>query len=303
MRAFSLAICLMLAGCIPEPAPVPVAPVMPQVIRPPARPPLEPLIIPERFVARPQRKAAGPKPPAAKPTIAHVEPTRPAPELNPPAPGGHPAVEVPIATVLSEPRLPATEIPALAGEPDPMLVPAAARPYQRMMLRESRVVFGITAPTALLGAQIQAESGWRPGAHSIYAAGLAQFIPATAEAMSRKYPELGGAEPLNPQWAIRAQSRYMRDLYRPIAAASECDRWAFTLSAYNGGPGWIPRDRALCSQHPGCDTGRWYGNVERYTSRSAANAQQNREYPKRIELQYQPSYRSWGGVIACRGTA
>jgi soluble lytic murein transglycosylase-like protein len=172
------------------------------------------------------------------------------------------------------------------------------------MIRESRAVWGIAAPVSLFGAQIQTESAWRPSAHSIYAAGLSQFIPSTAAAMSRKYPELGDAEPLNPQWAIRALVRYNHDIYtgrfvNAVQPATDCDKWAFALSGYNGGEGWIPRDRALCRQEPDCDASRWYGHVEHYTGRSAANARQNREYPRRIELQYQPAYRSWGGFVQC----
>ena len=147
-------------------------------------------------------------------------------------------------------------------------LPAAALPYQRSVIREARALFGMNAPAAMFGAQIQTESGWRPNAHSVYATGLAQFIPSTAAAMARRYPlELGLSGPLNPEWSIRALVRYDRDLRQSIEARTDCDRWAFTLSAYNGGPGWISRDRGLCRQHRGCDEFSWWGNVDRFTSR------------------------------------
>lgn len=299
---------LLVAGCVAEPPPAtwPRLPPPAGIVRPLPPAVLPPLIIPERFIEarRPQRKppAVRPPPPAAyRGAPVAVSTMPPAPRIpDPPPATPSPSPQIGAAAPEIDPGLPVSAIPALAGEPDPMLVPLAARPYQRTMLRESRAVWGMAAPTSLFGGQIQAESAWRPGAHSIYAAGLAQFIPATAEAMSRKYPELGGAEPLNPQWAIRALVRYDHDLYRPIVAASDCDRWGFALSAYNGGPGWISRDRALCRERPGCDPSRWWGHVEKYTGRSAANARENREYPRRIELQYQASYRSWGGVVQCR---
>lgn len=180
--------------------------------------------------------------------------------------------------------------------------PPASRPYERSVIREGRVLFGLNAPIPMFGAQIQTESGWRPNAHSPYASGLAQFIPSTAAAMARRYPlQLGSGGPLNPEWSIRALVRYDYDLYQPIQAISDCDRWAFALSAYNGGPGWIPRDRALCNAHRGCKPAAWWGNTELYTSRSASNARQNREYPRRILIQYQPDYRSWnpGGFVSC----
>jgi soluble lytic murein transglycosylase-like protein len=178
--------------------------------------------------------------------------------------------------------------------------PSASVPYKRDVIREGRALFGMTSPAAMFGAQIQTESGWRPNAHSIYAAGLAQFIPSTANYMARRYPlDLGSGNALDPQWSIRALVRYDYDLHQPISAVSDCDRWAFTLSAYNGGPGWIPRDRAMCSAHEGCDPAAWWGSVERYSSRSASNKAQNRAYPQRILLDYQPAYRQWGGFVTC----
>jgi soluble lytic murein transglycosylase-like protein len=163
------------------------------------------------------------------------EPARPAAPA--PAPG---------ATVVAAPVG-----PALGADPYAPRAPVASQPYARAVIREARALMGMSAPAAMFGAQIQTESAWRPNAHSIYAAGLAQFIPATARDMERRYPlELGQGGPLNPEWSIRALVMYDRDLYRPISAATDCDRWAFTLSAYNGGPGWIPRDRALCQPEP-----------------------------------------------------
>lgn len=46
-------------------------------------------------------------------------------------------------------------------------------------------------------------------------------------------------------------------------AATLYDRLAFALSAYNGGQGGVMRDRMTCRATPGCDPGRWFGNVER----------------------------------------
>lgn len=322
MRRAYLLLPLLAVACTQEPEPVPVAHApAPVVARPAPVAPVE-LFIPERFVQRPKRRSTHVSHPPpdweTHPVKRTPGPTKPAPApravevVPPPVTTVEPPAEV---VVVAPPRvptppplpvLPPTDIPDV-GEPDPMLVPLPARPYQRTMIRESRAVWGITAPTALFGAQIQTESAWRPGAHSIYAAGLSQFIPSTADMMERKYPELGNDGPLNPQWAIRALVRYDHDIYRgrfvnAVPPASECDKWGFVLSGYNGGEGWISRDRAQCEQRAGCDPSRWYGHVERYTTRSASNAQQNREYMKRIELQYQPLYRSWApsGFIMCK---
>lgn len=321
MRRAVLLLPLLAVACTGEPAPVPLAAQAPPTVTAPAPSAPVELYIPERFIQRPKRKPSHVAHPPAdwetRPASAPPGPSKRTPVPVVQAPTPPPVIAVTPPVVPPEPRLESAPVPAPAPlpattipdmpDPDPMLVPAPARPYQRTMIRESRAVWGITAPTALFGAQIQTESAWRPGAHSIYAAGLSQFIPSTAEEMSQKYPELGDGGPLNPQWAIRALVRYDHDIYRgrfvnAVTPASECDKWAFVLSGYNGGEGWISRDRAQCQQHAGCDPSRWYGHVERYTTRSASNAQQNREYMKRIELQYQGLYRSWSpsGFIACR---
>lgn len=49
---------------------------------------------------------------------------------------------------------------------------------------------------------------------------------------------------------------------RVRGAASDTDRLAFTLSAYNGGEGAVRQDRRLCANTKGCDPARWKGNVE-----------------------------------------
>ena len=128
-------------------------------------------------------------------------------------------------------------------------IPTAAQPWRRTVTREAQAVWGLQAPVSLFGAQIHQESHWAPGARSVYAAGLAQFTADTAKDMARWYPELGPADVYDPRWAIRALVRYDYRLYGRLAdTASDCDRWAMTLAAYNGGLGWVQRDRTLCSR-------------------------------------------------------
>jgi hypothetical protein len=45
-------------------------------------------------------------------------------------------------------------------------------------------------------------------------------------------------------------------------AASDVDRWAMVLTAYNGGAGRVRSDRRLCAGTRGCDPSRWWGHAE-----------------------------------------
>ncbi|UPG87011.1 transglycosylase SLT domain-containing protein [Luteibacter aegosomatis] len=178
----------------------------------------------------------------------------------------------------------------------------AAKSWQRTVQREAHAVWGITAPVSAFGAQIEQESAWRPNARSPYAGGLAQFTADTASDMARWYPELGPADPYDPRWAIRALVRYDYRLYNGVLGArSECDHWAMTLSAYNGGAGWLSRDRALCSRVSACDPSRWWGHVERQSQRASWALTENRAYPSRILLTLQAPYAAagWAGQAVC----
>ncbi|HEY4294531.1 transglycosylase SLT domain-containing protein [Luteibacter sp.] len=178
----------------------------------------------------------------------------------------------------------------------------AAEAWQRTVQREAHAVWGINAPVSAFGAQIEQESAWRSNARSPYAAGLAQFTTDTATDMARWYPELGPSDPYDPRWAIRALVRYDYRLYSGITGArGDCDHWAMTLSAYNGGAGWLNRDRALCSHVSGCDPSRWWGHVDRQTQRASWARAENRAYPSRILLTLQSPYAAagWAGQAVC----
>lgn len=190
---------------------------------------------------------------------------------------------------------------ALAVTPQPARadVPEAAHRYHRALLGEAREVWGLDAPVAAMAAQIQQESGWNSQAHSAVADGLAEFTPQTATWIAGAYPKtLAGADPYNPNWAIRALTTYDYDLWQQTRAATACDHMAFTLSAYNGGLGWVYRDQAL-AKSKGADPMRWFGATALFTNRAVAAARENRGYPQRILLVLQPSYAAWGGVTDC----
>lgn len=178
--------------------------------------------------------------------------------------------------------------------------PPQAERYRRDLIRSARYVFGMSAPIAVLAAQVHQESAWNPTARSAYASGLAQFTPATARDMARLHPdELGNGSkegaPLDSRWALLALCRYDKTLFDAASyAATPADRWAFVLAGYNGGPGWIPRDRAK-ARAQGLDASRWFGHVETVNAgRAPQFFRENRDYPRRILITHQRLYRSWG---------
>lgn len=179
-------------------------------------------------------------------------------------------------------------------------IPRGAYTYQRALIANVHAVWGLNGPVATMAAQVHQESGWNPDAKSPFAGGLAQFTPDTADWISQKYAtELGTNQPYNPVWALRALARYDKYLYDTMSfAETDCDRWAFTLSAYNGGAGWITRDRILTTQN-GLNSRRWWNNVEQHTKRAAWAKKENRDYPHRILLLIQPRYTSWGITVEC----
>lgn len=76
----------------------------------------------------------------------------------------------------------------------------------------------------------------------------------------------------NANYQLRALVVYMRNLNGRIKGeANEREGYAMTLSAYNGGLGGLLKDRALCGNTRGCDSSKWYGNVE-HTSTKAKTA-------------------------------
>ncbi|EPZ9322191.1 transglycosylase SLT domain-containing protein [Salmonella enterica subsp. enterica] len=186
--------------------------------------------------------------------------------------------------------------PANAAEP-----PAAAKPYRAEVIRNARSVWGMDAPVADFAGQFQQESGWNPAARSpVGAQGIAQFMPSTADWISQQFPELREREPFNPSWAIRALVQYDQWLWQRVSGRDSCQRMAFTLSAYNGGLGWVNRDKKLATQR-GLDAGVWFDAVATVNAgRSAANWRENRGYPQRILYQNAPRYLSWGGANCVR---
>jgi soluble lytic murein transglycosylase-like protein len=177
-------------------------------------------------------------------------------------------------------------------------IPAQAERYRRDLTRIAQAEWGLDAPVATFAAQIHQESRWRFDAKSpVGAQGLGQVMPSTATWLAQLFPKaLGKVEPYNPIWSMQALVSYDLWLAKRIQARSPCEQGALILSAYNGGLGWVIRDRRLASAK-GADPLTWFNSVERHNAgRSAANFKENRQYPQLILRRWEPLYiaADWG---------
>lgn len=183
-------------------------------------------------------------------------------------------------------------------------IPLIAEKYRSTVIREARFRFGMDAPTPAIAAQFHQESRWIFDARSVFAEGLGQFTPDSAQTIARKHKELGPADTLNPTWSIRALIYYDSDLLNMFTAKTECDDWAFALSGYNGGPGWVIRDKKK-AQQLGLDPYVYWGSVEKVNAgRAPQYIKENRSYPVKILLTHQKYYLQsgqWGAKEVCHG--
>lgn len=188
-------------------------------------------------------------------------------------------------------------------------IPDVSAGYRLQLQRAAGAEFGLDAPVARLAAQIHQESRWRPDAASKFAQGLAQFTPSTAAWLPEVCPQLGGFDRWDPGQAIRGLACYDAWLYRRVkpignTPLSECTRWHFTLRAYNGGEGWLARERRLAltaNQVPKADPNDW-SQVARFRARATWALRENLGYPQRIIYTVEPRYVAAGwpaGKQAC----
>lgn len=186
-------------------------------------------------------------------------------------------------------------------------IPEAAAGYRLQVQRAAGDHWGLDASPARLAAQLHQESGWRPDARSPFADGLAQFTPSTAKWLPTVCPEVGPPDPWSPQWSIRAAACYDAWLYRRVkplpgahaGALSDCARWAYTLRGYNGGEGWLLRERRAAAA-AGRDPNDWL-DVQAIRVRAEWAHRENTGYPRRILLTLEPAYlrAGWPGEAVC----
>lgn len=192
------------------------------------------------------------------------------------------------------------------------VVPPLARKYVRSVIRETHFYWGLGGPLDIFMGQIHQESRWRSNAQSIYAAGLTQFTPDTAKDIQRLLPHDTQAKcsvkdcRFDPEWAIRALVVYDKQLYDHYSYTSQNDfpdqRFAFALAGYNGGAGWIDRERRYCVQDS-CEPDIYFNEVEWACGKSNPHRSQqacteNRHYPDVILHSWAPMYHKWLAVNA-----
>ena len=176
-------------------------------------------------------------------------------------------------------------------------VPPASARYKLTLLREAHSQWGLDAPVPAFAAQVHQESGWRPEAISyVGARGLAQFMPATATWWcGRNGTPAGDCLPHNPVWALRAMVGYDKHLYdRTPARMSRYDRLWLALRGYNGGEGhWQAEGRTTGLAAP---TRQQIDAACGRARRAAVHCTENLGYPRRILIDLQPRYATWGAA-------
>ena len=168
-------------------------------------------------------------------------------------------------------------------------MPVNAIKYSPLLVSEKTTYWKDMHLVSLMGAQIEQETCanlrertcWSPNAElktsREFGGGFGQLTKAyttsgavrfdVMQQLLNKYPrDLKGYSWSNfkdPVLSMRAYVLMIRDTNLAIkGAASQLDQFAFAMSAYNGGAGGLNSDRLSCRAKRGCDSTKWFGNVE-----------------------------------------
>ena len=202
-------------------------------------------------------------------------------------------------------------------------LPARAYQYIPVLIQEQQAYWPDMPLVSSLPAQVEQETCpsltsskcWNPRAElktsREYGFGLGQLT------VTDRFDNFAEARKLDSSlrdWAwedrydARRQLRTMvlmdRGHYRSLRQVPDpFERLAMTFSAYNGGLGGVLADRRLCSSVPGCDPNRWFGHVERHSTKARASVagygksffEINREYVRNILIVRRPKYAAYLG--------
>ncbi len=181
-------------------------------------------------------------------------------------------------------------------------IPARAAKYLPILQGEHNAIWP-ESNICIVARQIEHESAWKENAtrresSGAMSYGQMQVLDSTWGEIKGKYPTLLSGEPqvmLQAKWGIRAGLLYDLMMWNASRfAATEQDRYCFMLASYNGGQGWVERDRKLTEQsHKNKNV--WFGGVESYSNRSTANYKINRKYVREI----MSNAKNYAGVLQC----
>ena len=207
-------------------------------------------------------------------------------------------------------------------------IPTGARQYAPMLVDRQRVIWPGAFEPWTLGGLVEQESCislqhskcWNPRAElktsREYGVGLGQITVAynadgsqrfnKFEELKREYASLHAwrwENRYDPSYQLTAIVELTRALWGKMPPAIDAtNRWAFTLSSYNGGAGALLQDRRLCANTAGCDTRRWFNNVETTSLKSRVPQPAyggrswfsiNREYVRNVVIIRRPKYKAF----------
>lgn len=147
-------------------------------------------------------------------------------------------------------------------------------------------------------AQIEQESSCRARVKSWdNGIGLAQFTgKKNTEWIARTYcSDLGMPKPELAEWSVKCMDRYMLSFKNK--GLTICQGWRFDEAAYNGGQGWLNKEKKAASKEG--EDPRNYWSVRTFcdtTGRSSKSCGWNREYTEHIDRR-QKKYTTYGGNI------
>lgn len=179
-------------------------------------------------------------------------------------------------------------------------IPQAAHQHRATLTRAAHTAWGLDAPIAALAAQVHQESGWRANALSpVGAQGLTQFMPATARWWcAREKQSAAECQPYNPTWALRSMVGYDKYLYDLTPARfTPYERLYVALRGYNGGLGHWRAEAAVAGATNHFPSLTQIDAACGRARRAAVHCTENLGYPRRILLELQPRYASWGATL------